>query len=183
MSTNDLVCQITMKTLYLKYVCLSGTTGSFLPFFYSKDNVLKETLLNFRSKVYFVIGSLLSVIFFCFKSYNCEKWVDKRHRTFLNGTLLLQITGGHNMSNVQVCFSKANTLVPCDPKYHPVLIVGQLRNINKVTYDVIKVKLQPRVTKEVSSVIVRYDHRHSPKMITCNITILCYFHLLVHPYQ
>lgn len=38
---------------------------------------------------------------------------------------------------------------PSDPKVQPVLIVGQVANLNKVKYDQVKHKLQPRVSEEV----------------------------------
>lgn len=40
-------------------------------------------------------------------------------------------------------------LTPSDPQKKPVLIVGQLKNLAKVKYDEIKIKLEPRVTEEV----------------------------------
>ena len=43
----------------------------------------------------------------------------------------------------------SSTLTPCDPAKHPVLIVGQLKNLLQLGYERVKVKLQPRVTKEV----------------------------------
>ena len=52
------------------------------------------------------------------------------------------------MTNVSLTFSAS--LTPSDPKEHPVLIVGQQHNLNKLSYDVIKVKLEPRVSKDVS---------------------------------
>ena len=52
------------------------------------------------------------------------------------------------MSIVNLRFS--GTLSPCDPSQHPVLVVGQLKNLNKVTFDQVKVKLEHRVTEEVN---------------------------------
>lgn len=52
------------------------------------------------------------------------------------------------MSNVLLKFS--GQLTSCDPSQHPVLIVGQLRHLAKVKYEVLKVKLEPRVNEEVS---------------------------------
>ena len=51
------------------------------------------------------------------------------------------------MSKVDLVFS--STLTPCDPAKHPVLIVGQLKNLLQLGYERVKVKLQPRVSKEV----------------------------------
>lgn len=36
-----------------------------------------------------------------------------------------------------------------DPRHHPVLIVGQLKNLNRIKYDDIKCKLGGRVSEEV----------------------------------
>ncbi len=52
------------------------------------------------------------------------------------------------MSIVNLRFS--GTLSPCDPSQNPVLVVGQLKNLNKVTFDQVKVKLEHRVTEEVN---------------------------------
>lgn len=51
------------------------------------------------------------------------------------------------MSNIQLKFS--NHLTPSDPHLHPVLIIGQIKNLTKITYDDIKLKLEPRVKEEV----------------------------------
>ena len=51
------------------------------------------------------------------------------------------------MFNVLLEFSDA--LVPSDPAQHPVLIVGQTKNLAKVSYAALKCKLQPHVTEEV----------------------------------
>lgn len=53
------------------------------------------------------------------------------------------------MSHVNLLFSR--NLAPSDPSQRPVLIVGQLKNLAKVNYDTIKVKLEPRVSEEVST--------------------------------
>lgn len=50
------------------------------------------------------------------------------------------------MSQVKLRFS--SVLTPSDPNQHPVLIVGQLKNLHRVSYDVLKTKLEPRVTEE-----------------------------------
>lgn len=40
------------------------------------------------------------------------------------------------------------TLQTTDPKFHPVLIVGQLRHLSSLRFDQVRVKLEPRVTAE-----------------------------------
>ncbi|KAK2149672.1 hypothetical protein LSH36_442g01046 [Paralvinella palmiformis] len=60
------------------------------------------------------------------------------------------------MTNVSLTFSAS--LTPSDPKEHPVLIVGQQHNLNKLSYDVIKVKLEPRVSKDIFSVGIASLH-------------------------
>ena len=40
-------------------------------------------------------------------------------------------------------------LANSDPVTSPVIVVGQVRHLNRVDWDTIKVKLEPRVTKEV----------------------------------
>lgn len=52
-----------------------------------------------------------------------------------------------NMSKVKVSFS--NKLTKSDPLVNPVIIIGKLENLKQVPYDVIKSKLEPRVTEEV----------------------------------
>ncbi|RZF35984.1 hypothetical protein LSTR_LSTR005397 [Laodelphax striatellus] len=42
----------------------------------------------------------------------------------------------------------SGTLTPSDPLVKPVLIVGQMKNLTKVKYDLLKVKLEPRVDQE-----------------------------------
>ena len=37
-----------------------------------------------------------------------------------------------------------------DPAAEPVVIIGQLKNLQKVNYDQVKSKLMPRVNEEVS---------------------------------
>lgn len=51
------------------------------------------------------------------------------------------------MSKVKVTFS--NKLTESDPLVNPVIIIGKLENLKQVPYDVIKVKLEPRVSEEV----------------------------------
>ena len=53
------------------------------------------------------------------------------------------------MVHVQLHISEEDHLQDSDPKHHPVLIVGLLENLTRVTYDTLKVKLLPRVSKEV----------------------------------
>ncbi|GAB6024089.1 putative aminopeptidase npepl1 [Chamberlinius hualienensis] len=50
------------------------------------------------------------------------------------------------MANTVLRFS--SKLSPCDPKTHPVIIIGQLKNLIKVGYSGVQVKLETRVTKE-----------------------------------
>ena len=40
-------------------------------------------------------------------------------------------------------------LATSDPVSAPVIVVGQVKHLNRVTWDTIKVKLEPRVNKEV----------------------------------
>ena len=40
-------------------------------------------------------------------------------------------------------------LATSDPVTAPVIVVGQVKHLNRVTWDTIKVKLEPRVNKEV----------------------------------
>ena len=66
------------------------------------------------------------------------------------------------MSRVDLVFS--NTLTPCDPEKHPVLIVGQVKNLLQLGYERIKVKLQPRVSKEVRCTQTpNFNHESSNK--------------------
>ncbi len=39
---------------------------------------------------------------------------------------------------------------PTDPAERPVIIIGQLRHLQKVSFDRVRSKLEPRVTEEVS---------------------------------
>ncbi len=55
------------------------------------------------------------------------------------------------MSNVTLNFR--GQLTPSDPSRRPILIVGQVRNLAKVSYEIIKVKLEPRVNEEVSETL------------------------------
>ena len=52
------------------------------------------------------------------------------------------------MTNVNLQFSGA--LTPSDPSTNPVLIVGQLKHLNRLTYSDLKVKLESRVSEEVT---------------------------------
>lgn len=51
------------------------------------------------------------------------------------------------MAKVKVTF--ANKLTKSDPLVNPVIIIGKLENLKQVPYDVIKAKLEPRVSEEV----------------------------------
>lgn len=51
------------------------------------------------------------------------------------------------MSKVKVTFS--NKLTESDPLVNPVIILGKLENLKQVPYDVIKAKLEPRVSEVV----------------------------------
>ena len=51
---------------------------------------------------------------------------------------------------MNVVLSLHGHLNPTDPSVHPVLIVGQKDNLSQVSYDTLKVKLQPKVSEEVS---------------------------------
>lgn len=42
-----------------------------------------------------------------------------------------------------------NSLSRSDPQQSPVLIIGQVKHLNLLKYQDIKVKLEPRVTEEV----------------------------------
>lgn len=42
-----------------------------------------------------------------------------------------------------------------DPKDYPVVIVGQLPHLTNISFDDVKIKLSPRVDKEVSTVNVK----------------------------
>lgn len=52
------------------------------------------------------------------------------------------------MSKVKVTFS--NKLAESDPLVNPVIILGKLENLKQVPYDIIKAKLEPRVSEEVN---------------------------------
>ena len=54
------------------------------------------------------------------------------------------------MTNVNLKYS--GSLNVSDPSQHPVLIVGQLKNLTKVRWEAIKAKLEPRVTEEVMKI-------------------------------
>ena len=43
-------------------------------------------------------------------------------------------------------------LTPSDPDTQPVIILGQIRHLARVSWDTIKVKLEPQVTEAVRSV-------------------------------
>lgn len=49
-------------------------------------------------------------------------------------------------SSVSLKFS--GVLTPSDPQEKPVLIAGQIKNLVKVKYDILKIKLEPRVSQE-----------------------------------
>lgn len=44
-----------------------------------------------------------------------------------------------------------------DPKDFPVVIVGQLPHLTSISFDDVKIKLSPRVDKEVSKYCKFYD--------------------------
>lgn len=53
------------------------------------------------------------------------------------------------------CFSSVNITFPdfsisSDPINHPVFIIGQLVNLNKIKYDDVRHKFEDRVSEEVS---------------------------------
>lgn len=52
------------------------------------------------------------------------------------------------MSKVKITFS--NKLTESDPLVNPVIIIGKLENLKQVSFNVIKAKLDPRVSEEVS---------------------------------
>ena len=60
---------------------------------------------------------------------------------------VLLVSAVFNMTNVNLKFS--STLAPSDPSLNPVLIVGQLKNLTRLTFEDVKVKLQNRVSEEV----------------------------------
>lgn len=43
----------------------------------------------------------------------------------------------------------SGVITPSDPQDKPVLIAGQIKNLVKVKYDLLKIKLEPRVSQEV----------------------------------
>lgn len=51
------------------------------------------------------------------------------------------------MTNIQLKYS--HSLTTCDPQWNPVLIIGQLKHLKMLSFDVIKCKLEPRVPEEV----------------------------------
>ncbi|KAG1675928.1 putative aminopeptidase NPEPL1 [Nymphon striatum] len=53
------------------------------------------------------------------------------------------------MSPAPVTLTFHGNLSACDPQATPILILGQLKNLKKVPYEDIKLKLEPRVTKEL----------------------------------
>lgn len=44
----------------------------------------------------------------------------------------------------------SNSLKKSDPQQNPVLIIGQVKHLTQLKYEQIRVKLEPRVTEEVS---------------------------------
>lgn len=50
------------------------------------------------------------------------------------------------MASIKVSYSTARSA--CDPHETPVTIIGQVKNLNKVSYDDVKCKLEPRVDKQ-----------------------------------
>ena len=50
------------------------------------------------------------------------------------------------------CLKFTGKLSQSDPQTTPVRIIGQLRNLNKISYDDVKMKLEPVVTAEVSHI-------------------------------
>uniref|UniRef100_A0A1B6CJQ1 Probable aminopeptidase NPEPL1 N-terminal domain-containing protein n=1 Tax=Clastoptera arizonana TaxID=38151 RepID=A0A1B6CJQ1_9HEMI len=71
--------------------------------------------------------------------------------------------------NINIKFN--NGLDTCDPQNTPVLIVGQLKNLNQVNYDTIKVKLQPRVTEEIYSYAL--SNLHPTPIDSVNLHLNC----------
>nr|AMO02523.1 aminopeptidase NPEPL1 [Tityus serrulatus] len=69
------------------------------------------------------------------------------------------------MCNVQLKFS--NCLTQSDPHLYPVLIIGQSKNLVKVTYDDIKLKLEPRVKEEIYRTAV--ETLHPSPTDTCSL--------------
>jgi hypothetical protein len=51
------------------------------------------------------------------------------------------------MANVTIKF--LGTLKETDPTNHPVTIIGQVKNLNEVSYDAVKAKFGTRVNEEV----------------------------------
>jgi len=53
------------------------------------------------------------------------------------------------MSSAKLQF--LGSLTQTDPYIHPVVIIGQVKNLTKIKFSDLKVKLEPRVTEEVCS--------------------------------
>lgn len=53
------------------------------------------------------------------------------------------------MSSAKLQFR--GSLTQTDPHVHPVVIIGQVKNLAKIKFSDIKVKLEPRITEEVGS--------------------------------
>uniref|UniRef100_T1J675 Cytosol aminopeptidase domain-containing protein n=1 Tax=Strigamia maritima TaxID=126957 RepID=T1J675_STRMM len=51
------------------------------------------------------------------------------------------------MANVKINFS--GVLTTTDPREQPVIIIGQMKNLQKISFNDVKIKLEPRVTEEV----------------------------------
>lgn len=59
-------------------------------------------------------------------------------------------TGVHLKTvKMSVTLRYSSDLATSDPQHNPVLIVGQVKNLNKITFDQVKRKVEPRVTEEV----------------------------------
>ncbi|XP_022185741.2 probable aminopeptidase NPEPL1 isoform X2 [Nilaparvata lugens] len=55
----------------------------------------------------------------------------------------------------------SGTISPSDPLEKPVLIVGQMKNLTKIKYDLLKQKLEPRVDQETYTAALRGIHPSS----------------------
>ncbi|XP_014661984.1 PREDICTED: probable aminopeptidase NPEPL1 [Priapulus caudatus] len=60
------------------------------------------------------------------------------------------------MTNIVLKYS--HCLTPCDPRANPVLIIGQLKHLNRLSYETIKCKLEHRVPEEVFKAAVSSLH-------------------------
>jgi hypothetical protein len=68
-----------------------------------------------------------------------------------------------------------------DPRLHPVLIVGQLKNLNRIKFDDIKCKLGGRVSEEVLSLL----NPQVTLVLSCNhmISQSCFFEVCIGLFQ